>query len=45
MIFDIFGWIGMVLIVIAYILLSTNKINNGMIYQIINLHLEVFLWE
>lgn len=37
MIFDIIGWIGMVLVLIAYGLLSTNKIDNGKIYQIINL--------
>ena len=37
MIFDILGWIGTILLVIDYILLSTNKIENGKIYQIINL--------
>ena len=37
MIFDIFGWIGMVLVLIAYGLLSTNKIPNGKLYQILNL--------
>lgn len=37
MIFDILGWIGTILLVMDYILLSTNKIENGKIYQIINL--------
>ena len=37
MIFDIIGWIGMILVLIAYFLLSTNKIKNGMLYQILNL--------
>ena len=29
MIFDILGWIGMILVLLAYALLSTNKIENG----------------
>ena len=37
MIFDILGWIGMALVLIAYALLSTNKIDNGKLYQILNL--------
>lgn len=37
MLFDIIGWIGMILVLIAYILLSNNKINNGIIYQVLNL--------
>lgn len=43
MIFDIFGWIGMILVLIAYALLSTNKINNGKIYQLINLIAALFM--
>ena len=43
MIFDILGWIGMVLVLVAYALLSTNKINNGKLYQIINLIAAVFM--
>ncbi len=43
MIFDILGWIGMILVLIAYYLLSTNKINNGKIYQIINLIAALFM--
>lgn len=35
-IFDIIGWGGMVLVLLAYILLSTNKIKNGYFYQILN---------
>lgn len=37
MIFDIIGWIGTILLVVAYFLLSINKIKNGVIYQLINL--------
>lgn len=37
MFFDILGWIGMILVLIAYALLSTNKINNGKLYQTLNL--------
>ena len=37
MIFDILGWIGMLLVLLAYVLLSTNKINNDKLYQTLNL--------
>ena len=37
MIFDILGWIGMVLVLLAYTLLSTSKIENGKLYQGLNL--------
>lgn len=37
MIFDIFGWIGMVLVLLAYFLLSLEKISNGIGYQTLNL--------
>ncbi len=43
MIFDIFGWIGMVLVLIAYALLSTNKIENGKLYQSLNLLAAIFM--
>ena len=43
MIFDILGWIGMVLVLLAYGLLSTNKIDNGKIYQILNLIAAIFM--
>ena len=43
MIFDLFGWIGMVLVLLAYALLSTNKINNGKLYQFINLIAAIFM--
>ena len=43
MIFDIFGWIGMVLVLLAYGLLSTNKIKNGILYQFINFIAAVFM--
>lgn len=37
MIYDLAGWIGMILVLLAYILLSTNKLKNGYTYQILNL--------
>jgi len=37
MLFDILGWIGMILVLLAYALLSTNKIENGKLYQTLNL--------
>ena len=43
MIFDILGWIGMVLVLLAYGLLSTNKISNGKLYQILNLIAALFM--
>lgn len=43
MIFDILGWIGMILVLIAYALLSTNKINNGKLYQMLNLLASILM--
>jgi len=43
MFFDIIGWIGMILVLVAYTLLSTNKIKNGKLYQILNLFAAVFM--
>ena len=43
MIFDILGWIGMVLVLIAYGLLSANKITNVKIYQILNILASIFM--
>ncbi|MBR0460519.1 hypothetical protein IJI91_00795 [Candidatus Saccharibacteria bacterium] len=37
MFFDIVGWIGMILVLLAYLLLSTGKITNGKLYQSLNL--------
>ena len=44
MIFDILGWIGMVLVLIAYGLLSANKISNGKTYQILNILASIFIF-
>ena len=35
--FDIVGWIGMILVLVPYILLSLGKIKNGYTFQILNL--------
>lgn len=43
MIFDILGWIGMILVLLAYMLLSTNKITNGKVYQFLNLFAAIFM--
>ena len=43
MIFDVLGWIGMVLVLVAYALLSTNKINSGKLYQVLNLIAAIFM--
>ena len=37
MLFNILGWLGMILVLIAYALLSTNKIENDKLYQTLNL--------
>ncbi|MBE6154812.1 MAG: hypothetical protein E7163_04500 [Firmicutes bacterium] len=37
MIYDILGWIGMILVLLAYTLLSLNKIDTGKTYQTLNL--------
>lgn len=36
MIFDILGWIGMVLVLLDYFLLSLEKITTGILYQTLN---------
>lgn len=43
MVYDIIGWIGMVLVLLAYTLLSTNKIKTGILYQSLNLVAGVFM--
>lgn len=43
MIFDILGWLGMILVLLAYALLSINKIKNGITYQILNLLAAIFM--
>lgn len=43
MFFDIIGWIGMVLVLLAYGLLSLKKIENGFLYQILNLFAGIFM--
>ena len=43
MLFDILGWIGMILVLVAYALLSTNKIENGKLYQGLNLTAAILM--
>ncbi len=33
MFYDVVGWVGMILVLVAYVLLSTNKIKNGYLYN------------
>jgi hypothetical protein len=42
-IFDITGWVGMVLVLVAYLLLSLGKIKNGYFYQTLNLAAGVLM--
>ena len=42
-IFDIIGWVGMILVLLAYALLSSNKIKNGYTYQVLNLLAAVLM--
>lgn len=43
MIFDIIGWIGMIMVLLPYLLLSLNKIDNGVLYQVLNLLSSVLM--
>jgi hypothetical protein len=43
MFYDVIGWVGMILVLLAYMLLSNNKIKNGMLYQILNLCAGIFM--
>ena len=43
MFFDVCGWIGTILVLIAYALLSSKKIENGNLYQVINLLAAIFM--
>ena len=43
MFFDIIGWMGMILVSLAYALLSTNKISNGRLYHTLNLIAAIFM--
>ena len=43
MFFDIMGWIGATMMLLAYMLLSTGKIANHYLYQILNLIAAIFM--
>lgn len=43
MFYDISGWVGMILVLAAYFLLSLNKISNGKLYQYLNLLGALFM--
>ena len=43
MFFDIMGWIGATMMLLAYMLLSTGKISNHYLYQILNLVAAIFM--
>ena len=43
MLLDIIGWLGMILVLVAYGLLSLGKIKNGYLYQLLNLLASVLM--
>ena len=43
MFYDITGWAGMVMVLLAYGLLSSNKIKNGIPYQLLNLSAGILM--
>lgn len=43
LVFDIIGWIGSGLVVLAYLLLSTKKIKPGLNYQLLNLFSAILM--
>lgn len=43
MFFDVLGWIGMILVLLAYALLSTNTIKNGKLYQTLNFFAAILM--
>jgi len=43
MFYDIVGWVGMVMVLLAYGLLSINKIKNGVPYQLLNLFAGILM--
>lgn len=43
MFYEIIGWIGMILVLIDYILLSLDKIKNKKLYQATNFFTAVFM--
>ena len=43
MFYDIIGWVGMVMVLLAYGLLSSNKIKNGIPYQLLNLFAGILM--
>lgn len=43
MFYDVIGWVGTGLVLLAYLLLSFNKIKNGFFYQILNFLAALFM--
>ena len=43
MFFDVIGWIGMIIMLLAYALISLNKVKNGTFYQVLNLLAALFM--
>ena len=41
--FDIIGWAGSILVVLAYFLLSTKKLKPGLVYQTMNFFAALFM--
>ena len=43
MFFDVIGWIGMIIMLLAYALISLNEVKNGTFYQVLNLLAALFM--
>ena len=43
LVFDIIGWSGSIMVVIAYFLLSAKKIKPGLTYQLLNLFSAILM--
>jgi len=43
LVFDIIGWVGSIMVVLAYFLLSVKKIKPGLTYQLLNLFAAILM--
>ena len=43
MFFDVIGWVGMIIMLLAYALISLNKVKNGIFYQLLNFLAALFM--
>lgn len=43
LVFDIIGWVGSIMVVLAYFLLSSKRIKPGLTYQLLNLFAAILM--